>query len=136
VESWWNDIGLDWNDEDERDVSTRPLGVHLPSLSLINARAVSRRPTLGVASRRCLPACTTSLNRPRLSLSPSNAQHAFALQSSIGSARAIVSTLSRSLTAKADDLIWPGYPDMVFFAALILVYSAKREASDPAGQPS
>lgn len=77
-----------------------------------------------------------NLNRPRLSLSPSNSQHAFALQSSIGSARAIIATLSRSLTAKADDLIWPGYPDMVFFAALILVYSAKREASDPAGQPS
>ena len=43
------------------------------------------------------------------------------------SARAICTTVHRQVFADDLDVFWPGYVDMVFFAALIMVYNAKRE---------
>lgn len=82
-----------------------------------------------------------ALSRPALSLAPSALQHTYALETCVASARVILRTLSREFEpgkrkaveccglpgAPEVALMWPGYVDMVFFAALILVYAAKRE---------
>lgn len=68
-----------------------------------------------------------ALSRPALSQSPNRMEHAHALQTAVTSARAICTTLHKQVFAKDLDVFWPGYVDMVFFAALIMVYNAKRE---------
>lgn len=66
-----------------------------------------------------------NLNRPALSLSPDQTQHAFALQSTIASVRTVLSLLTKDVGA-GKICFWPGYVDMVFFGCLILVYGASR----------
>jgi hypothetical protein len=63
-----------------------------------------------------------NLHRPSLSLSPTQTQHAYALQSTIASVRTILSLLS-----KDTETFWPGYVDMVFFGCLILVYGSRSK---------
>lgn len=90
------------------------------------------------------------MSRPALSLAPTALQHTFALETCVASARVILRTLSREFDPAASKekrkapeccglpgpgdvkVMWPGYVDMVFFAALILVYAAKREDPSPA----
>lgn len=87
------------------------------------------------------------MSRPALSLAPSALQHNYALETCVASARVILRALSREYDgvgqrkaqeccglpgAKEVTVMWPGYVDMVFFAALILVYASKREEPGPA----
>jgi hypothetical protein len=51
------------------------------------------------------------------------------LQSAIIAARTVCSTLSKQVRRERDEVMWPGYVDMVFFAGLIMAYGSKREAA-------
>jgi hypothetical protein len=73
-----------------------------------------------------------NLNRPALSLPPSEINHSYGLQSSIASARIILSLLSG--TSEQRDLFWPGYVDMVFFSCLLLVYDCRRNVQNSSGR--
>ncbi|WWD08208.1 hypothetical protein V865_006319 [Kwoniella europaea PYCC6329] len=110
LDAWWNDIGLDCEADTEK-----------PKTPLDPRRQMSTLFTCLYHSQ------IVNLNRPALSLPPSQIQHDHALQAAIGSVRIICSTLSNSFFKNNDSLYWPGYVDMVFLGSLILVYGARRE---------
>nr|XP_018265129.1 uncharacterized protein I303_01489 [Kwoniella dejecticola CBS 10117]OBR87287.1 hypothetical protein I303_01489 [Kwoniella dejecticola CBS 10117] len=110
LDAWWNDIGLDSDDDAEN-----------PGSSPDPRRKLSTLFTCLYHSQ------IINLNRPALSLPPSQVQHDHALQAAIGSVRVICSTLSSAFFKNKEELYWPGYVDMVFLGSLILVYGARRE---------
>lgn len=136
LERWWNDIGFD---ADGEAVS--------PSQA-----ALTQTPDADDARSpyKTLFTClyrqqVIALSRPALSLAPTALQHTYALETCVASARVILRTLARDLDrpqrkaaaccglpGRTESVMWPGYVDMVFFAALILVYAAKREEPTPA----
>ncbi|WWC68257.1 uncharacterized protein I206_102180 [Kwoniella pini CBS 10737] len=110
LDAWWNDIGLDCDMDNET-----------PAHPSDPRRKYSTLFT-------CLyHAQIVNLNRPALSLPPSQVQHDHGLQAAIGSVRIICSTLSNAFFKSKEEVYWPGYVDMVFLGSLILVYGAKRE---------
>lgn len=118
LDQWWNDLGLD--SEEVSDSSSRP-AAEIPLQSTSSDPRI-RNSTLFT----CLyHQQVINLNRPALSLSPGQTQHAYALQSTIASVRTVISILSKDVAA-GSSCFWPGYVDMVFFGCLILVYGAKQ----------
>ncbi|BEJ13085.1 hypothetical protein CspHIS471_0302590 [Cutaneotrichosporon sp. HIS471] len=126
LERWWNDIGFDADGEVTPDADD----VRSPYKTLFTC--LYRQQVI-------------ALSRPALSLAPTALQHTYALETCVASARVILRTLARELDGrqrraveccglpgKGESVMWPGYVDMVFFAALILVYAAKREEPGPA----
>nr|XP_019044403.1 hypothetical protein I302_07687 [Kwoniella bestiolae CBS 10118]OCF23333.1 hypothetical protein I302_07687 [Kwoniella bestiolae CBS 10118] len=112
LDAWWNDIGLDCD-----------VDVHASETPADPRRHMSTLFTCLYHSQ------IVNLNRPALSLPPSQIQHDHALQAAIASVRKICATLSDGFLKNADDLWWPGYVDIVFLGSLILVYGARRERS-------
>ncbi|WWC86578.1 uncharacterized protein L201_001455 [Kwoniella dendrophila CBS 6074] len=110
LDSWWNDIGLDCDVE----IATQ----QIPS---------DPRRQLSTLFTCLYHLQIVNLNRPALSLPPSQVQHDHALQAAIASVRVICSTLSNAFFKNSESLYWPGYVDMVFLGSLILVYGARRE---------
>ncbi|CAK9783651.1 hypothetical protein CC85DRAFT_84994 [Cutaneotrichosporon oleaginosum] len=124
LERWWNDIGFDDDGEATPDADDARSPYKTLFICLYRQQVIA-------------------LSRPALSLAPTALQHTYALETCVASARVILRTLSREfdgprrkaadccgLAGRTESLMWPGYVDMVFFAALILVYAAKREERD------
>ena len=63
-------------------------------------------------------------HRHSLSLSVSSDAHRNALQAMILSSR----TISASLFGDSEPLLWPGYPDILFDSAVILMYGLEHSA--------
>ncbi|GMK58087.1 hypothetical protein CspeluHIS016_0501190 [Cutaneotrichosporon spelunceum] len=126
LERWWNDIGFDADGETSPDADDARSPYKTLFTCLYRQQVIA-------------------LSRPALSLAPTALQHTYALETCVASARVILCTLAREfdgrqrraveccgLPGKDETVVWPGYVDMVFFAALILVYAARREEPDPA----
>jgi hypothetical protein len=126
LERWWNDIGFDADGEATPDADDARSPYKALFTCLYRQQVIA-------------------LSRPALSLAPTALQHTYALETCVASARVILRTLTRELDGpqrkaaeccgipgQAEPVMWPGYVDMVFFAALILVYAAKREEPEPA----
>lgn len=60
------------------------------------------------------------MNRHSLSLPPETLAHRMALQAVILASRTICSILEN-----AEGIIWPGYPDLLFDATLLIMYGTK-----------
>ncbi|KAI5449818.1 hypothetical protein NCC49_004030 [Naganishia albida] len=117
LDKWWNDIGLDLDDDPLSDGGND--NPHLQPFSVLFTCLYYQQ--------------IINIARPSLSLSPTSVRHALALQSSINSVRTICTTLTRTMKQNVDALAWPGYVDMLFFGSLILVYGARKEGNRPGG---
>jgi hypothetical protein len=133
LDRWWNDMGIDPDDNVSCTGSHVPHTVEESNTFLLDEQ-LDGNPYLQPYS--ILLTClynqqTINLARPMLSLSPTSVQHALALQSCINAVRKICSTILRAMQQNVDALYWPGYVDMVFFGSLILVYGSRKEGNRP-----
>ena len=68
------------------------------------------------------------MHRHSLSLPATSDAHRYSLQAEVLAARTICATLGADValsTQAGGEILWPGYPDMLFDASSILVYATK-----------